>query len=123
MLEPGKFLVGEGKILSKVNVVKQTTSTVFAGIDSGFNHLARPMLYDAYHHIHNISNPNGKDRYYSVVGYICETDTFSVNRKIAEVTEGDVLCFDTGAYCYSMALTTTHVTDRQKFWFTMKTTI
>jgi diaminopimelate decarboxylase len=104
MFEPGKFLVSEaGKFLAKVNVIKQTTSMVFAGVDSGFNHLARPMMYDAYHHITNISNPNGKERYYSVVGYICETDTFGINRKINEISEGDILCFDNaGAYCFSM---------------------
>ena len=105
MFEPGKFLVSEaGKFLAKVNVIKQTTSTVFAGIDSGFNHLIRPMMYESYHHITNISNPDGRERYYTVVGYICETDTFGSNRKISEVTEGDILCFDNaGAYCYSMA--------------------
>lgn len=103
--EPGKFLVSEsGYFLAKVNVVKQTTSTVFAGIDSGFNHLIRPMLYGSYHHIENISNPKGKERFYSVVGYICETDTFAGNRRIAEITEGDILCFkNAGAYCFSMA--------------------
>ena len=105
MFEPGKFLVSEaGKFLAHVNVVKQTTSTVFASIDSGFNHLGRPMMYDAYHHIHNISNPDGRERYYSVVGYICETDTFGSNRRIGEIREGDVLCFNNaGAYCFSMA--------------------
>lgn len=103
--EPGKFLVSEaGKFLVKVNVVKQTTSTVFAQVDSGFNHLIRPMLYGAKHHISNISNPKGKDRFYSVVGYICETDTFATNVKIAEITEGDILALDNaGAYCFSMA--------------------
>ncbi len=105
MFEPGKFLVSEaGYFLAKVNVVKQTTSTVFAGIDSGFNHLIRPMMYDSYHHITNISNPTGRDRYYSVVGYICETDTFGSNRRISEISEGDILCFqNAGAYCFSMA--------------------
>ena len=105
MFEPGKFLVSEaGYFLAKVNVVKQTTSTVFAGIDSGFNHLLRPMMYDSYHHITNISNPTGRDRYYSVVGYICETDTFGSNRRISEISEGDILCFqNAGAYCFSMA--------------------
>lgn len=103
--EPGKFLVSEaGYFLAKVNVVKQTTSTVFAGIDSGFNHLIRPMFYGSQHSIENISNPKGKERFYSVVGYICETDTFANNRKIAEIHEGDVLCFkNAGAYCFSMA--------------------
>ena len=105
MFEPGKFLVSDaGVFLAKVNVVKQTTSTVFAHVDSGFNHLVRPMMYDSYHHITNISNPEGRDRYYSVVGYICETDTFGSNRRIAEISEEDVLCFhNAGAYCFSMA--------------------
>ena len=103
--EPGKFLVSQaGFFLARVNVVKQTTSTVFAGVDSGFNHLLRPMLYGAHHEIDNISNPNGRPRFYSVVGYICETDTFGNNRRIAEITEGDVLCFkNAGAYCFNMA--------------------
>jgi len=103
--EPGKFLVSEsGFFLAKVNVVKQTTSMVFAGVDSGFNHLIRPMFYDSYHQIVNVSNPEGRNRFYSVVGYICETDTFGTNRQIAEISEGDILAFkNAGAYCFSMA--------------------
>ncbi len=103
--EPGKFLVSEaGYFLASVNVVKQTTSTVFAGIDSGFNHLIRPMLYGSNHEIVNISNPKGRERFYSVVGYICETDTFASNRRINEISEGDILCFNNaGAYCFTMA--------------------
>ena len=103
--EPGKFLVSEaGKFLVSVNVVKQTTSTVFAQVDSGFNHLIRPMLYGSQHEIKNISNPEGRERFYSVVGYICETDTFANNRRIAEISEGDVLAFsNAGAYCFTMA--------------------
>lgn len=103
--EPGKFLVSQaGYFLTKVNAVKQTTSTVFAQVDSGFNHLIRPMLYNSYHEIINISNPNGKERFYTVVGYICETDTFGSNRKIAEISEGDIMAFkNAGAYCFTMA--------------------
>lgn len=103
--EPGKFLVSEaGYFLARVNVVKQTTSTVFAGVDSGFNHFVRPMFYGASHEIYNISNPKGKERYYSVVGYICETDTFGNNRRISAISEGDILCFkNAGAYCFTMA--------------------
>ena len=103
--EPGKYLVSEaGFFIAKVNVVKQTTSTVFAGIDSGFNHLIRPMLYGSNHTIENISNPKGKERFYTVVGYICETDTFANNRRIPEIKEGDLLAFrNAGAYCFSMA--------------------
>lgn len=103
--EPGKFLVSEsGYFLAKVNVIKQTTATVFAGIDSGLNHLIRPMFYDAYHHILNLSNPVGTPRVYTVVGYICETDTFAWDRPIPEIREGDVLCFqNAGAYGYVMS--------------------
>ncbi|SMC80188.1 diaminopimelate decarboxylase [Moheibacter sediminis] len=105
MFEPGKYLVSQaGFFLASVNVIKQTTSTVFAGVDSGFNHLQRPMFYGAHHEIVNISNPSGRNRYYTVVGYICETDTFGNNRKINEIKENDVLCFmNAGAYCFSMA--------------------
>jgi len=104
VFEPGKFLVSEaGVFLVNVNVIKQTTSTVFASVDSGFNHLIRPMLYNAHHDIVNISNNNGRKRFYTVVGYICETDTFANNRRISEISEGDILCFkNAGAYCFSM---------------------
>ena len=102
--EPGKFLVSEaGTFLAKVNVMKQTTATVFVGLDSGLNHLIRPMLYNAYHHITNVSNPSGKPRIYTVVGYICETDTFGWDRKIAEVKEDDIIAFrNAGAYGFTM---------------------
>ncbi|PHI21055.1 diaminopimelate decarboxylase [Lewinellaceae bacterium SD302] len=105
IFEPGKFLVSEaGHFLAEVNVVKTTPATVFAGLDSGQNHLIRPMFYDAYHHIENLSNPGGKPRIYTVVGYICETDTFGINRQLSEVREGDVLAFkNAGAYCMMMA--------------------
>ncbi len=105
MFEPGKFLVSEaGLFFVKVNVIKPTPSTLFAGLDSGMNHFIRPMFYNAQHKIVNVSNPMGKPRIYTVVGYICETDTFGVNRKIGEVHEGDVLAFfNAGAYCFSMS--------------------
>lgn len=103
--EPGKFLVSEsGYFFCKVNVIKQTTATVFAGVDTGMNHLIRPMFYDSYHHIENVSNPGGKKRVYTVVGYICETDTFASDRQINEIKEDDILCFrNAGAYCFTMA--------------------
>ncbi len=103
--EPGKFLVSEsGYFLVKANVIKQTTATVFVGVNSGLNHLIRPMLYDSYHHIVNLSNPGGKERIYTVVGYICETDTFAWDRKLNEVSEGDILCFlNAGAYGITMS--------------------
>lgn len=103
--EPGKYIVSEsGSFLVKANIIKQTTATVFVGVDSGLNHLIRPMLYDSYHHITNISNPDGKERIYTIVGNICETDTFAWDRKLHEVREGDILCFkNAGAYGITMS--------------------
>jgi diaminopimelate decarboxylase len=104
-IEPGKFLVSEsGYLLVNVNVIKQTPTITFAGVNSGLNHLIRPMMYDAYHHIVNISNPTGPEKKYNVVGYICETDTFASDRMLNEVHEGDVLAFkNAGAYGFSMS--------------------
>ena len=103
--EPGKFLVSEsGLLLVHVNIIKQTMATVFVGVNSGQNHLIRPMFYDAYHEIVNLSNPTGKQRIYTVVGYICETDTFGWDRKMNEVREGDILAIkNAGAYGYTMS--------------------
>ena len=103
--EPGKYLVSQaGYFVVKANVIKQTPATVFAGVNSGFNHLIRPMMYEAYHHIENISNPTGAERIYTVVGNICETDTFAWDRKLNEVREGDYLVFfNAGAYGFEMS--------------------
>ena len=103
--EPGKFLVSEaGHFITKVNVMKETSAATFVSVDSGFNHLIRPMFYDAYHRIENISNPQGEPKKYSVVGNICETDTFAWDRKINEVKEGDFLAFrNAGAYGFEMS--------------------
>lgn len=103
--EPGKYLVSEaGYFITKVNVLKQTHSVTFAGVDSGLNHLIRPMFYDAYHHIENISNPHGEEKIYTITGYICETDTFASDRKLPEIREGDYLVFyNAGAYGFEMA--------------------
>lgn len=103
--EPGKYLVSEaGYFIVKANIIKHTTATVFVGVNSGFNHLIRPMFYDAFHRIENISNPNGPERIYTVVGNICETDTFAWDRKINEVREGDLLVFyNAGAYGFEMS--------------------
>ena len=103
--EPGKFLVSAaGYFITEVNVIKETGNTVFVGVNSGFNHLIRPMMYDAYHHIENISNPGGAEKKYAVVGNICETDTFATDRKITETKEGDLLVFyNAGAYGFEMS--------------------
>jgi len=103
--EPGKYLVSEaGYFIVKANVIKTTTATVFVGVNSGFNHLIRPMFYESYHYIKNISNPKGPERIYTVVGNICETDTFAWDRKLNEVREGDYLVFfNAGAYGFEMS--------------------
>lgn len=103
--EPGKYIVSEcGYFLTTVNVIKETGEINFAGVDTGLNHLIRPMFYGSYHQIDNISNPEGSPRNYNVVGYICETDNFAENRSLPEVREGDLLVFrNAGAYCYEMA--------------------
>ena len=105
IFEPGKFLVSDaGSFLCSVNSIKQTTSTIFAQVDTGFNHFLRPMMYGSNHQIENISNPDGSERFYSVVGYICETDTFATNKKISKISEGDILNIkNAGAYCFSMS--------------------
>ncbi|MEP6617253.1 MAG: diaminopimelate decarboxylase [Ginsengibacter sp.] len=103
--EPGKFLVSAaGYFITRVNVMKETGATTFVSVDSGFNHLIRPMMYDAYHHIENISNANGPEKSYTIVGNICETDTFAWDRKLNEIQEGDYLVFyNAGAYGFEMS--------------------
>ena len=103
--EPGKFLVSEcGYMLAQVTVLKDTGSIVFAAVNSGLNHLIRPMMYDAYHHIENISNPAGEKKVYTITGNICETDTFAADRTLGEIREGDYLAFyNAGAYGFEMA--------------------
>ena len=103
--EPGKLLVSEsGHLLAGVNVVKETPTRTFVQVDSGLNHLIRPMMYDAFHDIKNISNPRGEEKKYTVVWYICETDTFATDRLLPNVNAGDVLSFENaGAYGFSMA--------------------
>ncbi len=104
--EPGKFLVSEaGVLLVRANVVKPTPNITFIGVNSGLNHLIRPMMYEAYHHIVNVSNTDDSVQHtYNVVGYICETDTFAEERDLNLVSEGDVLALlNGGAYGYMMA--------------------
>ena len=105
VLEPGKFLVsGAGYLLMEVAAVKENVTGPMVFVASGFNHCLRPMSYGAYHHLINLSNPEGEVKNYDVVGYLCETDTFAVNRPLHEVRRGDVLCLmNAGAYGYTMS--------------------
>ena len=104
IFEPGKFLVSDsGYFITKVNYVKKSSKNTFVQVNSGFNHFVRPTLYKSYHEIVNLSNPNDKKFDYSVVGYICEKDTFAENREISKVSKGDLLCFkNSGAYGVTM---------------------
>ncbi len=104
-LEPGKYIVSDaGNLLVKTTVIKSTPAVTFVGVNSGLNHLIRPMMYDAYHNIVNVSNPAGSKKNYTVVGYICETDTLGADRSLNEVREGDILAIqNAGAYGFSMA--------------------
>ena len=103
--EPGKFLVSAaGYFVTQVNVIKETSATTFASVNSGFNHLIRPMFYNSYHRIENICNEKGPEKQYSVVYYICETDTFAWDRNVNEIKEGDYLVFyNAGAYGFEMS--------------------
>jgi diaminopimelate decarboxylase len=104
-VEPGKFLVSEsGLLLVKTTVVKHDPAKTFVHVDSGLNHLIRPMMYNSYHHIQNVSNPEGDLKTYNIVGYICETDNFAEDRELPEVRQGDVLVLrNAGAYGFSMS--------------------
>lgn len=112
-IEPGKFLVSEsGTFLAQAVVVKNDPIKTFLGINSGLNHLIRPMMYGSYHYIFNASNPiSSIQKAYRVVGNICETDTFSYDfngqqneRKLNEVQEGDIIAIaNAGAYGFTMA--------------------
>lgn len=105
VIEPGKYLVSDaGFFIVQVTALKQTNRREIAYVNSGFNHLIRPMYYNAYHHIENLSNPDAKQRPYKVAGYLCETDTFAMSRSLPEIRVGDFLCFhNAGAYTMSMS--------------------
>lgn len=103
--EPGKYIVAEaGSLVVQVNTLKDNRGRLIAGTDSGFPQLIRPVVYGAYHHIQNLSNPGGAVKKYDVTGNICETgDCFAVQRDLPEIREGDFLAIrNSGAYCYSM---------------------
>ncbi len=112
-VEPGKFLVSEsGTLLAQATVVKQDPVKTFVGINSGLNHLIRPMMYGSYHYIFNASNADESEKgEYRIVGNICETDTFSFDfngkqneRTLNRVQEGDIIAMaNAGAYGFTMA--------------------
>ena len=104
--EPGKYLVSEsGILLASVNVVKNNPNTTYLGLNTGLNHLIRPMMYDAYHSVENISQPEKAEKeVYNVVGYICETDDIAQDRMLPQTEEGHIIAIkNAGAYGFTMS--------------------
>ncbi len=103
--EPGRFLMSEAGFLFTEAVVLKTNGWIdFVGTNTGFNHLVRPMMYDAYHSIENVSNPGGAKKRYNVVGNLCEIDNLAVDRELNEVRAGDLLMIkNAGAYGFCMS--------------------
>lgn len=109
-LEPGRFLVAEsGTLYATVTSVKTNPDSqrTFVGCDTGFNHLIRPAMYEAYHRIENVSNPHGVPAKVDVVGNICESgDIFARDRVLPQARVGDIIAIrDAGAYGFAMAST------------------
>ncbi|MCS6970657.1 MAG: diaminopimelate decarboxylase [Planctomycetes bacterium] len=106
-LEPGRFLVAEaGTLLTTVTSVKRTPwGRTFVGCDTGFNHLVRVAMYDAYHRIENLSRPEAEPAAVDIVGNICESgDVFARERLLPMPEVGDLLAIrDAGAYGFAMA--------------------
>jgi len=107
LLEPGRFLVGNaGVLLTRVRYIKQTGSKKFAVVDAGMNDLIRPALYQSYHEIAPVIEPNkSKPDKVDIVGPVCESgDFFALDREMSELHEGDLLAImSVGAYGFVMA--------------------
>lgn len=113
LLEPGRYLVAEsGVLLAKVVELKQTPEYKFVIVDTGFNHLVRPVMYGSYHEIINLSKITSNNFEEQVIaGNVCESgDIFTrdengiIPRKLPTAEYGDIIgIFDTGAYGFSMA--------------------
>jgi len=106
-LEPGRFIIAESCVLiSKITQIKDKEDMKFIGVDTGFNSLIRPILYDAYHHIVNLTRlEEDKEWIVDVVGMICETgDILGKNRYFPVSKDGDIVLIDVcGAYGRSMS--------------------
>lgn len=111
-LEPGRFLVARaGSLLCRVTAVNKSRKYLFTGTDSGFNHLIRPAMYGAYHHIEVATSREGPAQPTVLTGNICESgDVFTQSedgiqpRLLPPMNEGDLVAIrDTGAYGFSMA--------------------
>ena len=101
IFEPGRMIVGNAGILvAKAIYLKEGAERRFLILDAAMNDLIRPALYDAYHEILPVKEPQGAPMPYDVVGPVCETgDTFARNRNLPPVEAGDLVAFmSAGAY-------------------------
>jgi diaminopimelate decarboxylase len=103
--ELGRAMVAScGSLITKVLYVKEGTTKKFAIVDAGMTDLIRPALYQAYHHIENITSDEAFEPY-DVVGPICESsDTFGTARMLNGTKRGDLIALrSAGAYGEIMA--------------------
>ena len=108
LVEPGRFLVGNGGVLlTRVRYIKKTGAKKFAIVDSGMNDLIRPALYQSYHEIVPVAEPSKtkSTEKIDIVGPVCESgDFFALDREMPELHEGDLLAImSAGAYGFVMA--------------------
>lgn len=104
--EPGRSVVGQmGSLITRTIYIKKGTHKEFCIVDAGMTDLIRPALYDAFHKIDNISNPDGELRKYDVVGPICESsDVFVKDYEMPLTKRGDLIAIrSAGAYGEIMA--------------------
>lgn len=107
MFEPGRVIVANaGVLLTRVIRVKPGAINPFIIVDAAMNDLARPAMYDAYHHFEPVV-PSGATETANVVGPVCESsDTFAMARDCGVVAPGDLAIFrSAGAYGATMAST------------------
>ena len=105
ILEPGRVLVGNaGALVTKVLYTKEGLKK-FIIVDAGMNDLARPSLYDAFHHIQAVEQPGREQAVADVVGPICETGDFLAReRPMPKVAAEELLAvMSAGAYGFSMS--------------------
>lgn len=102
--ELGRFMLApHGLLVTKV-LHRKKTYRDYVGVDASAVNLLRPAMYGSYHHITNMTNPNGKIEVVDVVGSLCENnDKFAKERELPEARLGDTLVIhDTGAHGFSM---------------------
>lgn len=102
--ELGRFMLApHGHLITRVLHRKKTYKD-YIGVDASAVNLLRPAMYGSYHHITNISNPDGEVELVDVVGSLCENnDKFAKDRELPQARPGDLLVIhDTGAHGFSM---------------------